>query len=222
MQLSKPICAGVLGTQLTADRAIATTGATPDEQTVIVDPAGLPYIQSCGPSSAGGAAGAVYAHLGIAAELAFPPDVVAAVTAAGLAKYHRYNASGGRWHHVIHAVGPDLRERPHTWDEALEILGEAYRNVLAELALASVPAAECDSGETPPTILRLLPISGGIFAGPYWERIAPLTIEALARGFSKLRADERRAVELNFSVELCIFMESELEAFREAHASLGS
>ena len=62
--------------------------------------------------------------------------------------------------HVVHSVGPDLRKplvssgttRPFSRDEAVATLSTAYMNTFREFL---------ESGQY---ILRLLPISGGIFA----------------------------------------------------------
>ena len=116
---------GVLGTQLTLDGAIVTNAQPPSSLEVFVDPAGLNYIQGA-PSGAGGAAGAIYKHIGIASEASFPPPVREAVTAAGDAKLHCYQA--GR-HCVIHAVGPDLRVGDPSWAAACDVLGRAYHKV---------------------------------------------------------------------------------------------
>jgi O-acetyl-ADP-ribose deacetylase (regulator of RNase III) len=55
--------------------------------------------------------------------------------------------------HVIHAVGPDLRVGNPSDADALSALTAAYRNILAQFDASSQP------------VLRLLPVSGGIFAG---------------------------------------------------------
>ena len=99
--------------------------------------------------------------------------MVAAITAPTHAKYAVY---GGGQKHAIHAVGPNFNEHACSWEEAVELLGCTYANVLSEFAEA--PQAVSD--------LRLLPISGGIFAGPFklWTiRVAQLRQQraALAR-----------------------------------------
>ena len=54
----------------------------------------------------------------------------------------------------MHTVGPDFRSRPGiSRDDAVQILAETYCNVLTIAAQVGMPK------------LRLLPISGGIYAG---------------------------------------------------------
>ena len=53
---------GVLGTQSGAE-GVVRRASPPDDCTAFVDPAGLPYIQRSGPRRAGGASGAIYAHI---------------------------------------------------------------------------------------------------------------------------------------------------------------
>ena len=70
--------------------------------------------------------------------------------------------------------------------------------------------AEFDASEL--QTLRLLPISGGIFAGAFRERVPRLTREALDAGFAQLpEATQQRL--LSRELELCIFAEAEFEGF---------
>ena len=189
----------VLGTQLTNSRAFEQRAEEPGPSTAFVDPAGLPYITQYGPRGAGGAAGAIYKFLGISTAERFPEAVMAAITAPTHAKYATY---GGGQKHAIHAVGPNFNEHACSWEEAVELLGCTYANVLSEFA--ETPASVTD--------LRLLPISGGIFAGPFKSRLPELTLEALAVGFSKVSAQARQIV-LGRRVQMCVFEERELESF---------
>ena len=102
--------------------------------------------------------------------------------------------------HAIHVVGPDLRVGAPTWDGAVAALATAYRNALAEFDASELPT------------LRLLPISGGIFAGAFRKRVPRLTREALDAGFAQLpEATQQRL--LSRELELCIFAEAEFEGF---------
>ena len=125
--------------------------AQPDEQTVVVDPAGLQFIQQLGPAGAGGASGAIYSWLSIALDANFPADAMRAVRQEGDAKLHRYGRK-----QVIHVVGPDLNfastSTAATRATAAQKLTAAYASVLEEFASSHA------------TTLRLLPVSGGIFA----------------------------------------------------------
>jgi len=204
---------GVLGTQLTADKKLVQIAPEPDASKAIVDPAGLPFLQVHGPSKAKGASGAIYDWLGTKADGAFPDKVRGAIKAAGQAKFYRYGD-----HFVIHVVGPNLHLLqglgPETVEAALGKLAEAYGNVLKEYA--SCPASK----------LRILPISGGIFAGRFSEDIAWMTFAALQRGFAallpELRAELLEGFEKSGNLELCIFGAGALPEFADGLASGGA
>ena len=136
-------------------------------------------------------------------------------------------------HHCIHTVGPKLGHGKYTEAEAVLKLAGAYRNVLSQFARFAVSKAA--AGPAPkgtPVRLRLLPISGGIFAGEYQQDIAPLTLAALQAGIGLLTEEERgvlateqggegEAAEGAAQIELCIFLEVELDAFKDAfHAAM--
>mmetsp|Transcript_17298 Transcript_17298/g.69560 ORF Transcript_17298/g.69560 Transcript_17298/m.69560 type:complete len:370 (+) Transcript_17298:71-1180(+) len=103
---------GVLGTQLATDspRSERRVGVAPDGETLVVDPCSARIVRRGRPSEAGGAAGAIYAFLGIDGDATFPADVVAAIAREGDVAYHRYGYPVSR--HVVHAVGVDFRDRP--------------------------------------------------------------------------------------------------------------
>ena len=123
----------------------------PDENTCIVDPAGLMYIQSVGPSGAGGASGAIYKFLQINGDESFPTDVKERVKNVGDAAYHAYQRADAAAAHVIHTVGPDFRGcGTFREEDAVEQLARVYANVLREWI-------NCGA-----STLRLLPVSGGI------------------------------------------------------------
>ena len=207
---------GVLGTQLVPSTGIVKQAKPPDDFTAFVDPAGLPFIRS-GPGGAGGASGSIYEHIGIRGDGAFPEDVRKAVTEECRAHYHRYQTEGGV-HHVVHTVGPMLGQGKYTWDEAVAKLAGAYCNVLAQYSrFASIKAALAPKGT--PVRLRLLPISGGIFAGEYQQQIAPLTLAALQAGIGLLTSEECGVLTKDETqIELCVFLAVELAAFRAAMA----
>ena len=131
-------------------------------------------------------------------------------------------------HHCIHTVGPKLGHGKYTDAEAVEKLAGAYRNVLSQFVRFAVSKAAAGPAPTgTPVRLRLLPISGGIFAGEYQQDIAPLTLAALEAGIGLLTEEERGvlateqggegdAAEGAAQIELCIFLEVELAAFKRA------
>ena len=130
-------------------------------------------------------------------------------------------------HHCIHTVGPKLGRGNYTWDAAVKKLADAYRNVLSQFAV--IKAAADPAAKGTPVRLRLLPISGGIFAGEYRQDIAPLTVAALQAGIGLLTEEERGvlateqggegvAAEGAAQIELCVFLEVELADFHAAMA----
>lgn len=197
---------GVLGTQLSEDGELLHTGAEPGLDVAIADPAGLPYIQELGPASASGASGSIYEWLAINEEDTFPQPVRDAITAPLMAKLHAYEGDVGP-RSCIHVVGPnfssgDLEDCSRA--EAVNMLSQAYRALLAEFASSGLAG------------LRLLPLSGGIFAGPFRDEMPELTAEALGKGFDLLSAEEQGKVLGAKSLEICIFMARELQPFSEA------
>ena len=131
-------------------------------------------------------------------------------------------------HHCIHTVGPKLGHGKYTDTEAVWKLAGAYRNVLSQFVRFAVSKAAADPApKGTPVRLRLLPISGGLFAGEYQQHIAPLTLAALEEGIGLLTEEERGvlateqggegdAAEGAAQIELCIFLEVELAAFKRA------
>mmetsp|Transcript_8597 Transcript_8597/g.9698 ORF Transcript_8597/g.9698 Transcript_8597/m.9698 type:complete len:272 (+) Transcript_8597:50-865(+) len=188
---------GVLGTQLTLQGSLVRVAPEPDEKTVIVDPAGLKYIHSLA-ANAGGAAGAIYNWLGLRGE--FPEEVRRWVSKVCDAKLYEY-AEGSK--KVIHAVGPDFRQGEWSEREAAIELSRAYRNALHEFV-----TSEGDN-------LRLLPLSGGVFAGPLYNQLPPITQQALIMAFEQLHQFDREfLLREQKSVELCIFMNREWDMYK--------
>ena len=197
----------VLGTQLTNKYGVKNRSDTPDINTAFVDPAGLPFISKNGPRRAGGCSGAIYKFLGIQAKAKFEPDVVSAITAPTHAKYKVY---GGGTKHAIHAVGPDFNEEECTPEQAIERLATTYANVLKQFAETQEHVVN----------LRLLPISGGIFAGKFKPELAELTFNALTMAFKKISNNHKKSdvvTKIKTSkLYMCIFEEKELEDFNKA------
>eukprot|EP00747_Dinoflagellata_sp_TGD_P140061 gnl/TRDRNA2_/TRDRNA2_175969_c1_seq3.p1 gnl/TRDRNA2_/TRDRNA2_175969_c1~~gnl/TRDRNA2_/TRDRNA2_175969_c1_seq3.p1 ORF type:complete len:413 (+),score=69.03 gnl/TRDRNA2_/TRDRNA2_175969_c1_seq3:57-1241(+) len=194
---------GVLGMQLTGSGEMVRNAQEPDSQIAIMDPAGLPFIQTDGPSLAGGAAGVIYQWLGIGEEPSFPKPVRSAIQAPLQAKFHKYGEKK-----CIHVVGPDFnREEYCTRQQALAELAEAYRAAFAEFSA---------SGERK---FRLLPLSGGIFAGPFRDEMPKLTAAAVQQGFLLLAEEQQKLILCAERLEMCIFTEDDLPSFKEIFAS---
>jgi hypothetical protein len=97
---------------------------------------------------------------------------------------------------------------PFTREQALEALASSYKNILKEFVA---------SGQTS---LRLLPVSGGIFAGSFMPEVPVLSYEALQLGLSQLTPTEQESLKAQSSVEMCIFMEKEIQGFADAGFTL--
>lgn len=206
---------GVLGSQLLGSQFESgphiheiTMCPANDSDMVIVDPAGLPYILSKGPRSAGGASKAIYQWLGISCDPAFPSAVRKRLRAGSATAPHIYD--GHKW--VIHAVGPDLRKfADGKRNDVVRHLAHCYHQIFMDFAASG-------SGK-----LRLPPISSGIFSGVYSELMPSITAEALARGFGELCSSTQQALR-NAEVQLCIYERRSYPAFASsifhAHACL--
>lgn len=193
---------GVLGTQLTLKGKMAHNAAEPGSEIAIVDPAGVHYICNIGPSGAGGAAGVIYKWLGIHADPSFPEPVRAAITGPLLAKFYAYGDK-----RCIHVIGPDFRMRDYSRKEAILELALSYYGIFREFVISGLP------------VLRLLPVSGGIFSGPFGTVLPEITAEAMQAGFSLLSAEHQERLLKARGLEMCIFMESELAQFQGAFAA---
>jgi hypothetical protein len=192
---------GVLGDQLT-DGKYENNAPKPSPDIAFVDPAGLPYITNEGPKGATGASGAIYSWLGIRNDPSFPEQVRSAIKEPLQAKFHAYGEKK-----CIHVVGPDFSDRKCTREVAVAELVQAYRNVLAQFAVSGLPS------------LRLLPISGGIFAGPFANEFPDMTAEAVQSSLGLLTIKEKRRILCAKRLEMCIFMGNDLQSFQEAFCS---
>lgn len=208
---------GVLGTALTAEKKMEQVAPEPDEDTAIADPAGLEYIQEKGPKEASGAAGAIYEWLGIKSDSSFPERVRNEVKAEGEGLYQRYG-SKGKYKKVIHVVGPQLQKLEVTGPESVEIaidrLAKAYANTLRQYLFTQAKT------------LRLLPISGGIFAGPFIDDMPWITFAALERGFRQLKESDKdkllHGLRCGGRLELCIFSGSALPLYQAGLLASGA
>ena len=188
---------GVLGTVMTPG-GVRKVAQGPAPGLAVLDPAGLPFIRSSGPRGAGGAAGQIYQWLNIAEHDAFPAPVRNAIRAPLQAKLHYYGTKA-----CLHVVGPNFSSRNCSRDEALGELEEAYSAVLREFAGSKLGG------------LRLLPISGSTFAGPFAPELPTLTCSALRRAFDAL-PDRAQHIVSVARLDMCIFVESEYKLYAEA------
>ena len=163
--------------------------------TAIVDPAGLPYISGgTDISLAGGASASIYSKL----EITEMPDIIKQKVKKVLdAAYYKHDCDIG----VIHVVGPNFSDysiKVKTIADAIERLKEAYYNVFVEFT------------NCPETHLRLLPVSGGIFSGPFRKDIMSITIKSIMAALLKLHNQELNKFEYlvsNKHIKLCIYQE---------------
>lgn len=193
---------GVLGTHLTVSNGIAQNAPEPTADVAFVDPAGLHHVRHAGPGGAGGAAGVIYKWLGITEDPSFPEAVRLALNAPLMAKFHSYGDKK-----CIHGIGPDFRQRAYSREEAVFELAVCYNSLLREFSSSGL------------SILRLLPVSGGIFAGPFLPDLPSMTVLAIQWAFAMLGSKEQGNVLSAERLEMCIFMEKELADFQSAFAS---
>jgi hypothetical protein len=169
-----------------------------DQSTVIVDPAGLSFIQGdVAIDRAGGASGAIYETIGIRG---FPPKVTKAITTHTDAAWSKYKntASPASPYVVIHVAGPDFRRNKPTADYRLDRLTSAYYSVL----LCMVQIMRADKKRTK---LRLLPISSGVFTGAIGPAtMVSLTWRALYAAWTKLTKHQNNTLR-TASIQMCIF-----------------
>ena len=146
------------------------------------------------------------------------------MTSVGDAKLHSYGAK-----HCIHAVGPNfnkpsmqqIRTIPEVRHnnptapslneraQAAAVLSTAYLNVFREFA-------ECELAT-----LRLVPISGGIFAGRFAKAVGELTAHAIRIAECSMPA-EMVEVLRGRKIELCIFDDADFESYKRAVESRAS
>jgi hypothetical protein len=188
---------------------------------MFVDPAGLQMIQSLGPRAAGGASGAIYTLLNIAA---FPASVRRALCKVGDAYWHTYKVNrdiGTNVYQCCHAIGPNFgsisspTQTPISETAALEALVHVYTNILRQFIRSRLPK------------LRLLPISSGIFAGPFRNTMASMAFMAISHAILRLNKSEiarlHKVIKNNNSaIEMCIYETSELNTYKKAFVKIRS
>lgn len=191
-----------------------------DKSMVIVDPAGHSYMTGDQElEDAGGASGALYSLIGMAE---FPDDVVSHCTHVTKAKLHTYDFAGSAVQtNVIHVLSPDLWqyavEVPWTSaivdfknqpPQALMAVKESYINIFREFLTTDYKSKT----------LRLLPISGGHFAGPYSNQHAQLTYVAMVRAINSIHPQDREKLK-QANIEMCIFVENEFAGYSQEAAN---
>ena len=142
---------------------------------VVVDPAGLEFIQKNTPWKAGALSKVVYKFLGISA---FPQGVRGTITKTGHAAHHKYTRPSGEKTDVIHVVGPNFEKRSDImWHDAVRNLKEAYASVIR--------VAEGLPRDL--RVIRIPVISGGLFAGKFGESgcVPELTARAVFAAFAE-------------------------------------
>jgi len=181
----------------------------PDSHTAIVDPAGLRFIADNRPGDDGGASGAIYSALRIKE---FPQHVRDRITRSTEAAIHHYDDFD-----VIHVVGPQLwREvgdviHDVTHGAACGLLVQSYRNVFKEFGSEHSLPDHLDE-------LRLLPISGGIFAGRYKQQLPTMSATAVYQALSDLKRDDNQVIDRlkQTTIKMCIFDKAEQDDYRKA------
>ena len=105
-----------------------------------------------------------------------------------------------------HVVGPNFNEdftRDQDYEWAVANLSIAYENSFKEFAQCDMP------------VLRLLPISGSIFAGK-WKSISPkLTVDSWRSAIGRLDPAHTQVL-VKKRIEMCIFEDTELAGFLNA------
>ena len=215
---------GVLGKQLTKKKAGETKATeiqnaeypTADSY-AFCDPAGLKYIKNeSDVEYAEGASSAIYKWLQIknnstvkeTINNSFSENVKKGITKETDAKYAEYTTSQNKNVKCIHIVGPDFRtanDKKEDINNAIERLSTAYCNVLIEFILTEAPA------------LRLLPISGEIFAGKFKDIMPQITYESLnlACGMIKSINNDYAKHLCEKELNMCIYDEEDYNKYED-------
>ena len=175
---------------------------------------------------AGGASDAIYEFLQIKNKASdkkkinngFGENVKTGITKETDAKYAEYTISPDEKVKCIHIVGPDFRTENDTdnmikdYDNtnidiqnAIKKLSKAYYNVLIEFILTEAPA------------LRLLPISGDIFAGKFKNIMPQITYESLniACAIIASKNNDYATYLCEKELNMCIYDEEDYNKYEE-------
>ena len=225
---------GVLGKQLTKKKDGETNAAEIEiaeyptaDSYAFCDPAGLTYIKDkTDVKDADGASKAIYEFIQIKNKSSdknkinngFGENVKTGITKETDAKYAEYTIPPDVKVKCIHIVGPDFSTKNDTINmikdydntnidiqNAIEKLSDAYYNVLIEFILTEAPA------------LRLLPISGDIFAGKFKNIMPQITYESLnvACGKIKSKNNDYATYLCEKELNMCIYDEEDYNKYEE-------
>ena len=167
--------------------------------TVLLDPAGLSFIQKNNTRGAGQASGSIYTKFGINR---FPPAVRNKIKNELEACYHNYDDGPSLPQaKIIHAVGPQLSHS--TSKDHQDLLTLVYTNIFTEFL------QNC----SPDYTLRLVPISSGSFNIMRYTQpqLAVLSLHALFQGLKYAEVSEKSKKVKN--IELYLFDELMYDAF---------
>jgi len=181
----------------------------PNVQTAIVDPAGLYFIQKNRPDQAGCASGAMYKKLGISEAGGLGPDVTDGITETSDAKSVFYQDHSD----IIHVAAPKLAE--------VEIQAAACKKLIASYTIV-FKAFASSVGTRNLVELRLLPISGCIFAGSFLPVLPIMTATAVDQALLDLSGDPAVIDRLKqTTINMCIFDEAEQDDYQKAFTRRG-
>jgi len=143
---------------------------------------------------------------GSSEDFQFANGVAQKVTKETHASFETYNGK-----HCIHVVGP----QEETEAAQIAALTKTYENVFSEFK------ANLNVGKGV-SVLRLLPISGGIFLDgkAYKSKFPRMTARAVCEAYDNVLGRQgHQPVQANFGVEMRIFDESEFAEFEKAFMS---
>jgi hypothetical protein len=189
---------------------------------IVVDPAGLPYIDgSLKLFDAGFLSEAIYMHYSYEANgtktkikclAAFPEAVKKGIIKEGDAFLFEYEEGA-----VIHVVGPNFNDyKTLSLEGAVEKLSEAYYNVIREAETRCIAENENDKYNTH-SVVRLPLISMGVFVGRFKEQKQALTARAVIAAFARYKKEKEVKKETGPVLKywLCLWTAGEDEPYKD-------
>ena len=150
------------------------------ENSVIVDPAGLPYIQG-NPNNAGGASRNIYNKIGLINSFSY--EIKNNIQSVGDVSYYLYKNNREEFR-IIHAVGPNYGENTSE-DKNDILLGLVYKNIFKVFTKINKNTLN----------LRLLPISSGIFSGNHTpDSMVKKQYNALNLAYKNLTVSQKKNI----------------------------